>query len=244
MSSDDVKETGYTFVLPKNILKKFICVSDLRTQIAGYLYGKSPDDNDQVKEIHAIVMVPQIGTHRVVTLPHKLPDHKYLEGLEPLGWIHTQPNELPQLPPQDVTMHSRIMAENKSWDGERTCILTCSFTPGSCSLAAYKLTPSGYEWGHANTDMGPSPQGYMPTHYEKVQMLLSDRFLGFFMVPEEGSWNYNFMGVKHNRSMDYDLKLGNPKEFYNEVHRPNHFLQFAQMEDVETITEEREDVFS
>jgi pre-mRNA-processing factor 8 len=244
VSSDDVKETGYTFVLPKNILKKFICVSDLRTQIAGYLYGKSPDDNDQVKEIHAIVMVPQIGTHRVVTLPHKLPDHKYLEGLEPLGWIHTQPNELPQLPPQDVTMHSRIMAENKSWDGERTCILTCSFTPGSCSLAAYKLTPSGYEWGHANTDMGPSPQGYMPTHYEKVQMLLSDRFLGFFMVPEEGSWNYNFMGVKHNRSMDYDLKLGNPKEFYNEVHRPNHFLQFAQMEDVETITEEREDVFS
>ena len=25
-------------------------------------------------------------------------------------------------------------------------------------------------------------------------MLLSDRFLGFFMVPAQGSWNYNFMG--------------------------------------------------
>ena len=25
-------------------------------------------------------------------------------------------------------------------------------------------------------------------------MLLSDRFLGFFMVPAESSWNYNFMG--------------------------------------------------
>jgi hypothetical protein len=24
-------------------------------------------------------------------------------------------------------------------------------------------------------------------------MLLSDRFLGFFMVPGQGSWNYNFM---------------------------------------------------
>lgn len=25
-------------------------------------------------------------------------------------------------------------------------------------------------------------------------MLLSDRFLGFFMVPGQVSWNYNFMG--------------------------------------------------
>lgn len=25
-------------------------------------------------------------------------------------------------------------------------------------------------------------------------MLLSDRFLGFFMVPAQSSWNYNFMG--------------------------------------------------
>lgn len=48
VSSDDAKETGLTFVLPKNILKKFICISDLRTQIAGYLYGVSPPDNPQV----------------------------------------------------------------------------------------------------------------------------------------------------------------------------------------------------
>ena len=69
-----------------------------------------------------------------------------------------------------------------------------SFTPGSCSLTAYKLTPSGYEWGRNNKDTGNNPRGYLPSHYEKVQMLLSDRFLGFFMVPSQGSWNYNFMG--------------------------------------------------
>lgn len=27
-------------------------------------------------------------------------------------------------------------------------------------------------------------------------MLLSDRFLGFFMVPAQSSWNYNFMGKR------------------------------------------------
>lgn len=77
------------------------------------------------------------------------------------------------------------MADNKEWDGERTVVITCSFTPGSCSLTAYKLTPSGYEWGRNNKDPSSNPPGYLPTHYEKVQMLLSDRFYGFFMVPEE-----------------------------------------------------------
>ena len=49
MSSDDIKETGYTYILPKNILKKFVMISDLRTQISGYLYGLSPADNPQVR---------------------------------------------------------------------------------------------------------------------------------------------------------------------------------------------------
>jgi len=33
-------------------------------------------------------------------LPNTLPEHDYLSDLEPLGWLHTQPNELPQMAPQ------------------------------------------------------------------------------------------------------------------------------------------------
>jgi pre-mRNA-processing factor 8 len=244
VSSDDIKETGYTYVLPKNILKKFITISDLRTQIAGYMFGVSPPDNPQVKEIRCIVMVPQWGTHQTVHLPNQLPSHEFLSEMEPLGWIHTQPNELPQLSPLDVTTHAKIMADNESWEIDKACIITCSFTPGSCSLTAYKLTPSGFEWGRTNKDTSSNPQGYLPSHYEKVQMLLSDRFLGFFMIPAEGSWNYNFMGVKHSQQMRYELQLANPKDFYSEVHRPAHFLDFTSVEDTEPVGTEREDVFA
>merc|ERR1712235_25817 len=79
VSSDDIKETGYTYILPKNVLKKFICISDLRSQIAGYMYGVSPPDNPQVKEIRNIVMVPQWGTHQTVHLPNAMPQHEYLK---------------------------------------------------------------------------------------------------------------------------------------------------------------------
>ncbi|MEW5319339.1 MAG: hypothetical protein WDW38_010498 [Sanguina aurantia] len=216
VNSDDLRDSGYTYVLPKNLLKKFVCIADLRTQIAGYMYGVSPPDNPQVKEVRAIVMPPQWGNHVVVHLPAGLSEHDYLKDLEPLGWMHTQPNELPQMSPQDVTAHAKMLESFKSWDGERCIAITVSFTPGSCSLTAYKLTPGGYEWGRSNKDNSGDPQGYLPSHYEKVQLLLSDRFLGFYMVPDGGPWNYNFMG------------------FYHESHRPTHFLEFATLEEVDT----------
>mmetsp|Transcript_13991 Transcript_13991/g.37788 ORF Transcript_13991/g.37788 Transcript_13991/m.37788 type:complete len:2349 (-) Transcript_13991:271-7317(-) len=235
VNSDDIRDSqnAFTFVMPKNLLKKFICIADLRTQIAGFMYGVSPPDNPQVKEIRCIIMPPQWGNHQVVHLPNSLPEHDYLSDLEPLGWLHTQPNELPQMAPQDVTMHAKMLEMHKSWDGERCIVVTCSFTPGSCSLTAYKLTPSGYEWGRANKDTSANPQGYSPAHYDKVQLLLSDRFMGFYMVPDTGSWNYNFMGVKHSTSMKYGLRLANPREFYHEIHRPTHFNEFAHLEDAD-----------
>ena len=75
-------------------------------------------------------------------------------------------------------------------------------------------------------------------------MLLSDRFLGFFMVPSNGVWNFNFMGVQHSVGMKYDLKVDIPKEFYDESHRPAHFMQFTTMEEVEQAAEaDHEDFF-
>merc|ERR1711998_98289 len=34
VSSDDCTESGYTYILPKNVLKKFITIADLRTQVS------------------------------------------------------------------------------------------------------------------------------------------------------------------------------------------------------------------
>jgi pre-mRNA-processing factor 8 len=50
------------------------------------------------------------------------------------------------------------------------------------------------------------------------------------------------MGVKHSASMKYGIKLATPKEYYNEEHRPTHFLEFSNLEG-EQIDADREDVF-
>jgi hypothetical protein len=43
--------------------------------------------------------------------------------------------------------------------------------------------------------------------------------------------------------MKCDLVLANRKEFYDEVHRPSHFLNFFNEENPETYTGDREDRF-
>ncbi|KAJ2393526.1 pre-mRNA-splicing factor 8, partial [Coemansia sp. RSA 2611] len=251
VSSDDVSDTAYTYVLPKNLLRRFIAIADSRAQIAGYLYGVSPEGNDQVKEIRAIAMVPQWATHQRVHLPNMMPSHDYLRDLEPLGWIHTMPNELQHLSPQDVTIHSQILARTADkprvrWDGEKTIVMTCAFTPGSCTLTAYKLTPPGFEWGRENKDMASAqPEGFTMACFERVQMLLSDRFMGFFMVPEDnGVWNYNFMGPAHRADMSYGLQLDVPRDFYDEMHRPSHFMSFAGIETSAVDVADVEDEFA
>ena len=246
ISSDDIHEAEdkFTYILPKNVLKRFITIADLRVQIAGYLYGSSPPDNAQVKEIKTIVMIPQVGNTRDIQLAHQLPQHEYLKSLEPLGIIHTvSGNEPSYMTAADVTMHSRLMAAHSSWD-KKTVTLTVSFTPGSVSLSSWSLTPAGYTWGAQNKDMqSDSPAGFSTTFGEKSQLLLSDKIMGYFLVPESGSWNYSFMGASFGgvEKRPVYVKLDTPKRFYDDLHRPIHFSSFAEIED---IWYDREDVLA
>ena len=236
ISSDDVREDDhFTYVMPKNILKRFIVIADLHVRVAGYLYGRSPPDNPQVKEVQAIVMIPQVGNNRDVQLPHRLPRHEHLAKLEPLGIIHTAAgNEARYMTAQDVTQHARLMAAHAEWD-KKTVTMTVSFTPGSVALAAWALTPQGYKWGAENKDMGSDmPQGFQTSMGEKAQLLLSDRIRGYFLVPESSLWNYSFMGAAFGTVEKKPIycKVDIPMSFYADQHRPLHFQTFAQLEDV------------
>ncbi len=225
-----------TYVMPKNILKRFIAIADLRVQVAGYLYGSSPPDNDEVKEIKCIVMVPQIGGLRNVQLPQQLPQHELLKGMEPLGIIHTASGgELPYMSAADVTHHARLLEAHSAWDKQGTLTVTVSFTPGSVSVSAWALTPQGYKWGAENRDVGSDqPQGFTTVMGEKRQMLLSEKFRGFFLVPESGRWNYSFMGSAFNgiEKKPVRVKLDTPMPFYSDLHRPIHFSSFNELEDI------------
>ncbi|KAF5614271.1 pre-mRNA-splicing factor spp42 [Fusarium subglutinans] len=236
VSSVDNDLDDITYVMPNNILKRFITIADLRVQVAGYLYGSSAPDNDQVKEIKCIVMIPQIGGLRNIQLPQQLPQSEFLEGMEPLGVIHTvSGSELPYMSAMDVTEHSKLLDAHNEWDKTNTVTVSVAFTPGSVSLSAWGLTPAGYKWGAENKDtQSDQPQGFTTTMGEKRKLLLSPRFRGFFLVPDDGRWNYSFMGnaFAGMEKRPVHVKLDTPLPFYSDQHRPVHFVNFAELEDI------------
>ncbi|KAK2006979.1 pre-mRNA-processing-splicing factor 8 [Colletotrichum eremochloae] len=236
VSSVDNDLDDVTYVMPNNILKRFITISDLRVQVAGYLYGSSAPDNDQVKEIKCIVMIPQIGGLRNVQLPQQLPQHEFLKDMEPLGVIHTASgSELPYMSAADVTEHARLLDAHQEWDKHNTVTVNVAFTPGSVSLSAWGLTPQGYKWGAENKDtQSDQPQGFTTAMGEKRKLLLSPRFRGFFLVPENNMWNYSFMGSAFAgmEKKSIHVKLDTPLPFYSDQHRPVHFHSFAELEDI------------
>ncbi|KAJ2975731.1 hypothetical protein NQ176_g5360 [Zarea fungicola] len=159
VSSVDNDLDDVTYVMPNNILKKFITIADLRVQVAGYLYGGSAPDNDQVKEIKCIVMMPQVGGLRNVQLPQELPQSELLDGMEPLGVIHTASGtELPYMGAADVTEHSKLLDVHREWNRDNTvtvsvravacrraCAIVLAVRWRFCAVAVYNMT----EWGLA-----------------------------------------------------------------------------------------------
>ncbi|ODV85641.1 hypothetical protein CANARDRAFT_28399 [[Candida] arabinofermentans NRRL YB-2248] len=248
VSSGDLAETDcYAYVVPKNILSKFIQVSDTRSQIGGFMFGKSPKDNDQVKEVICIILVPQVGDNHHVEFPTGLPNSKLLKGLEPLGWIHTTPsgneNEIDES--SEVLTHTKL-ARGHNWS-TRSCVIDVSFTPGSVTLSSYNITKQGYEWGLDNQRaIGSSVtvNDYSDNYKKKTPVILTDRIKGFFMVPDTDIWNYSFIANSWSDDIEYELKLDTPLPFYHELHRPIHFTTFGQVESVTELEAEQEDVFA
>lgn len=245
VSTDDVMDDdSMAYIMPKNLLKKFIQISDVRNQIGGFIYGKSPDDNNQVKEIVKIVMVPQLGNTHSIQFPNAQPE---LQGsdtsLELLGWIHTQSTEFKALNPVDINTICNFNKQFSNWN-ENKITLTVSFTPGSVTLTSYKLTEEGYAWGNNNKDLlSTSPPGYTTSFSIKNQLVLSDRIVGSFMVPDDNIWNFAFLGQLWNATNTYDLKLDVPLPFYHEFHRPIHFSGFNDIES-NTLEADQEDNFN
>ncbi|QGN13893.1 pre-mRNA-splicing factor 8 [Kluyveromyces marxianus] len=240
VAAEDFVDNKDVFVFPRNLLKKFVTISDVNIQVAGYLYGKSLKDRENVKEIRTIVLVPQLGSSMHVRLSPPPVKSRYLKGMELLGWIHTQKNDSKFMSPSEVISHSKTFSDhNKS-----ALDLSINLIPGAVSIIGYTLKDDGFNWGlQSQGIMDPSPEGFDPSFSDNAQILLSERIMGNFLVPKSSLWNYAFMGTSFSEELPYELKLDIPIEFYNELHRAPHFIQFSEMVGDNELEAEQESVF-
>ena len=51
-----------------------------------------------------------------------------------------------------------------------------------------------YNWANENAEVNNNGDSrFNETSYEKVQLTLSDKFMGYSLIPDNEVWNYNFI---------------------------------------------------
>lgn len=324
VSSDDIKETGFTYILPKNVLKKFIVISDLRTQVRCVfflvMYHKLFLFYLRLLGI-CTVWVPQI------TLRWRR------SGA--LWWYHSGAHirQSTYLTYSQCTTTSRFAQSvvykyresvymwkasfflrcrpHFGFNGLFTCLwccriwshlVGCTHSQMSCPSSPHKMSPPmprswqtiprGMErrplsslvasllapalsrpssWlplalsGEETTrTRATTPMAISPLIMRKSRCFSLTDSLAFSWSQHRalgittswvsrsvwlGSNGMEFLplslpGVRHSATMHYELQLANPKEFYHEVHRPAHFLNFSAIEDIEPVTADVEDMYA
>lgn len=248
----------FTYVLPRNLLKRLVSISDLQVQVGAYAYGFMAAPS--VYEIVCLLVPPQCGTNRSLSVTPESPSKisfdteedklvGCMEGLHSFGWIHTQVQDLRSLSPYDCEFTASLESQDSQtsdniMNASQVCI-TCSLTPGSVTVAAYGITDEGRKIcaeRRGNTKIGKEGKGTedwcTPNCYERRQLILTDRVSGFFVVPSSGVWNCSLLGnyavVSQQDESDAPMEwcVDTPLEFYHELHRPAHFLSFGDASQV------------
>lgn len=111
-----------------------------------------------------MVMPPQWGNHQQVHLPSALPEHDYLRDLEPLGWLHTQPNELPQMAAQVPICAYRCRPVDAGLLIVPSRVLVVSAGPQLCDLLGHLFFVQGHS-SHAAGGLAASRHRVLLVHW-------------------------------------------------------------------------------
>ncbi|KGG52195.1 hypothetical protein DI09_1p450 [Mitosporidium daphniae] len=220
--------TPTSLIVPRRLMRRLVAVADTRVQVMALLYGvRAAGQGDWVACVW--VMVPQWGTSSGVHFSGRAPRNlqEALTSAVPaalagaltfLGIIHTifsgaeDRNAL-----LAKVLDSEIGRRHATDTRVAPVTLSLAIGPASCVLSSPDVVDVRIVDDEANGSGTATAIA-----------------CGAFLVPaRDAPWNYSFMAVKHTPTLAYELELGCPKSFYDEAHRPQHFMlgQAGHLED-------------
>ena len=221
-----VEESEKIFAIPMNLIKTLVEISDSRIEIGGILYGIEKNNKDKmISECKCVVIPPQTGNDKSVIFPKNAPKSLLLESLKPLAFIHSVNGE------PTFTCYDCIMLSVLNECGYSIPNYIVEIGLGHrINVKVFKVSELGVEFGSQNIDNIKKTfqqKELSDEFYKEEQIILSNKLSGFFLAPEQQIWNYSFSIEKFSNEIEYPLSIQYPLDFYNPLHRKNHFLPWV-----------------
>jgi pre-mRNA-processing factor 8 len=130
-------------------------------------------------------------------------------------------------PTEAITTARLVEANQDAIERFQFATIVMTYPPGACTLRAFQLHPQGIHWAAENRETRDRPIGFLDEFFYRIPIIITEVYNGWTMIPTDGEWNLNFRAMKLADMTDYTIDLGKPLRFYDQRHRPNHFLQFV-----------------
>jgi len=228
------------YILSLNLIKKILEVTDLNTGLFGLLYGLGSKSNQGIKKIMSFVIPKQIGIKTLHEKDISIIGANLLAELNLLGWINTTKKINKENLKQYLVFHSKILCSQKGWKTAEIIFIIFEISVSSCLISGFRLNVVGFE-RIVDNNFKILQDTDIKKYYESIRIIITKKYECYYVIPENGIWNYYFMKDLWILIKKNTYKIGNPLGYYNEFHRPFHFIDSCFNNVNKLLTEDIDD---
>jgi len=214
-----------SYVISKNLIFKFVTLIDTKIESFGYIFGKISVAFVSLFEISCISVPPQLGINLTLCISTGSLDCSLNRRYSPLGWLHSTNSMNHELLNRDITYHSQLVSSFPNFSGQTSTFIVIVATTTYANIKSFSLDSKGFQKVVQNLNTNFSQEQLKDVLLENC-LIISKKYLGYFLTPENDIWNYYFYKSHFVKNGVSNMKVGNPLEFFDEFHRLFHFKNF------------------
>jgi pre-mRNA-processing factor 8 len=184
-------------IIPRNIIKELIYISNLEFNILAILFGKSLPKKDKITEIKILFIPPQINRKNFIDFIFKIPKHKILRFFYMSGFVCTSGIKMMI----DYNFKKKTFLRSMKNFKILVLILLCISERG-CKIKSIKLKKKSKNQVEVDKK-------------RNIQIFISKNFFGIFVIPSDKSWNFFYKFPKFIKTRPSCVIIKKPGYFLN-----------------------------
>mmetsp|Transcript_22972 Transcript_22972/g.46941 ORF Transcript_22972/g.46941 Transcript_22972/m.46941 type:complete len:461 (-) Transcript_22972:1325-2707(-) len=190
------KKNSFFFIVPRNLLKQIITISRKDCDLIALTFGKKNPKNLFFRELKIFLVPPQLNLNGNIDFARKIPENEILKNFLFSGSIK-------------VIRTSRIFPEKLDLEFSRE-LLENNWNPEVEEISLLGLKKKKKNWDFSGFFLEISKNFRFFEQISKISLVVSDRLIGFFLIPKNKKWDFFFNSLFFSKKKKYLVNISFP----------------------------------